>query len=106
MVAAAACSDQGEGDRCQIENGDEDCKASEDLVCTASAILNGSNSDRCCPRDRTRATAFVCRTPPDNGSDAIAPGDTGPPPTADAAVNDASDGGAEADAPADAPADG
>jgi len=104
--AVAACSNQGEGERCEIANGDDDCTTSEDLVCTAAALLNGSNSDRCCPRDRTRATAFVCRTPPDNGGDALAPADTGPPSSADASVNDASDAAAEADAATDAPADG
>jgi hypothetical protein len=109
IAAVSACSNQGEGERCEIENGDDDCKSSEDLVCTASALLNGANSDRCCPRDRTRATAFVCRTPPDNGTDAIAPADTGPPPSSDATVGDASDAGVDADrgdAAADAPADG
>ena len=110
FTTLGACSNQGEGDRCEVENGNDDCKTEEGLICYPSEQLNNkSNSDRCCPTDRTKATQAVCQTPVDVvGNDATAPTDTGPPitpdanvPNADAATaTDASDAGSDADADA------
>ncbi len=41
-----ACSSQAEGQRCNIDNGNDDCD--EGLVCTSSRDLGG-NADICCP---------------------------------------------------------
>lgn len=41
-----ACPSQGEGQRCNADNGNEDC--SEGLVCVSSRDLGG-NADICCP---------------------------------------------------------
>ena len=89
----AACSNQGEGERCEITNGDDDCKTGEGLICTRASDLSNSNSDRCCPSDRSRATAPVCLTPINIvGGDGSAPPDTGPPADAE---TDAGDAGTE-----------
>lgn len=45
-LGSIACSNQGEGARCEIENGDDDCQ--EGLVCTTAEQLGG-NADICCP---------------------------------------------------------
>jgi len=107
----AACSNQGEGEVCNSENGDEDCTTEEGLICWPKLQLNNTDSDRCCPADRSTATHPTCV----NGSgvigaDAIAPSDTGPGVTlpdssvADATsdASDASDGSSDANADADA----
>lgn len=45
-VAPASCGKQGEGERCTVENGNEDCDTG--LVCVSGAEL-GQSSDVCCP---------------------------------------------------------
>jgi hypothetical protein len=91
FLALGACSNGGEGDRCESLNGNDDCNTDIGLICTPAALLVGTTSDRCCPADRTQATETVCKTPVSGvQADAIAPTDTGPPPTTtDASVNDA-----------------
>lgn len=90
LVTLAACSNQAEGDRCQAENGNDDCQSG--LVCLAATqkAFNGSteglvnapynNSDRCCPAQRSNAThpACVLLSPTVTGTDAAPPPDTGP----------------------------
>jgi hypothetical protein len=96
-----ACSNQAEGERCETLNGNDDCNTGGGLICYPAALLVGTTSDRCCPQDRTTATAPVCKAPVSGVGDASAPPDTGPPPTdgatADAVVNEAS----VSDAPAE-----
>jgi len=91
LAAIGACSNQGEGERCESLNGDEDCKTDEGLVCYPAALLTNTTSDRCCPRDRATATHPVCKIPVEIiGTDGEAPPDTGPPiPSPDADVEDA-----------------
>ncbi len=48
--APFACSSQGEGQRCNVDNGNDDCE--EGLVCTSSRELGG-NADICCPASGT-----------------------------------------------------
>ncbi len=98
IVVASACSNQGEGERCEILNGNEDCKTDEGLICYPQAQLRNSNSDRCCQLDRSKATHPVCKTSVDVTGDATPPPDTGPPTTGDS-------GGPDADAGEDAPSD-
>ncbi len=105
ILIASACSNQGEGERCEILNGNDDCRTEDGLICYPSNQLRNTTSDRCCPADRSRATHPVCKTSVDTGSgDALAPPDTGTttPETGtpdDDAGSDASDGG-EGDADA------
>lgn len=90
LVAIAACSNQGEGEVCDVLNGNEDC--ADGLVCYRQADLNNVQSDRCCPSDRNTATHPACTTPKNiGGTDAAAPADTGPPSTVDSSVVDAAD---------------
>lgn len=94
----AACSNQGEGERCDSLNGNDDCKTDEGLECYPAIRLNNAGSDRCCPRNRAEATQPVCMTPVSViGEDASTPADTGPPPSP--LVPDAE---ADAEVPADA----
>lgn len=93
FIAVAACSNQGEGERCDSLNGDEDCKTDEDLACYPAGLLTNTSSDRCCPKDRTKATHPACKTPVAVvGTDGGAPADTGAPPsTPDANIADANE---------------
>ncbi len=118
VAFAAACSGQGEGERCSTladNNGNDDCAGS--LVCTPAGQLNGTanSTDRCCPADRTQATTPVCAVQtaigidsglPSDGSTAadVTPSETG----TDAAPKDTgTDTATPADTgAADAPADG
>lgn len=89
-----ACSNQGEGERCDTHNGNDDCLSG--LVCTARGTL-GTDSDRCCPANRTQASADVCKqTATPSGGDASIPTEQDGA-TADSSTTDASD-----DAAADA----
>lgn len=99
FVALSACSNQGEGERCNFLNGDEDCKTDEGLVCYQAAQLTDKDADRCCPRDRNTATNPLCKLPLDigTGTDAAAPADSGPP-TSDGGDGTGADAGADADA--------
>lgn len=46
----SGCSDQSEGDRCDLKNGNEDCQSG--LTCTSKQVLGG-NSDICCAPNST-----------------------------------------------------
>ena len=106
LLLAAACTGQGEGQRCQRANNiSDDCK--DGLTCIAAP--NG-NADVCCPADPRQATEEICKQAPVTpGSDASIP-DTGTPDTgADSAVKDgASDAadGSSGDASPDGASDG
>jgi hypothetical protein len=71
-IPFAACSNQGEGDRCDRRSdntGTDDCQ--DGLVCTAQSELgSAAQSDICCPLDRTQATTTICAVhfaPADSG---------------------------------------
>ena len=114
FVALAACSNGGEGERCQAENGNDDCQSG--LVCLAATqkAFNGgkglvnppfNNSDRCCPLDRASTTNPACTVPGSSVTgDAAPPGDTGPAADATADAADSSTA-RDADASSDADAD-
>jgi hypothetical protein len=113
VALAAACSGQGEGERCSTQadnSGNDDCAGS--LVCTKAGSLNGSSTDRCCPADRTQATTPVCAVQTAVGVDSGAPAtDSGI--AADVTTTDTGttvdaghDTGAADTGSADAPADG
>lgn len=106
VAIMTACSDQGEGERCEVSNHDDDCKAG--LICYPAAQLNAS-SDRCCPRDRTTSTDPICKGAVSVIGDAQPPQDTGPSTTTtdsgskpdaagDASTSDASDAASTSDA--------
>ncbi len=104
-IAIIACSDQGEGERCdrRAENqGSNDCNSG--LVCTAAGELNGATTTqigegRCCPVDRQTATTVVCsRAPAPAGGDAAPPPETGAPAV--------TDGGSDAEGGPDTGAEG
>jgi hypothetical protein len=112
VAFAAACSGQGEGERCSTQadnNGNDDCAG--DLVCTPGGQINGNGPDRCCPADRTQATTPVCAVQtavginpggPDSGAVDTGTTETG----TDAAKDSPSTETGATDGGSDAPADG
>lgn len=102
VFVGTACSNNGEGERCESENGNDDCKTDEGLICYPKGQLN-TNADRCCPADRTKATHPICKAAVSIATDATTPADTGPAPVSDAAgESDAADAASDADAESDA----
>ncbi len=63
LLAAASCSDQGEGERCDINSGTDntkDCKSG--LICVSyKDLLDQNQGDRCCPETVTASTDARCR---------------------------------------------
>jgi len=55
-VSAPGCGLQGEGERCNLKNGDVDC--TEGLKCT-SALDLGGQSDICCPTTASDNVACI-----------------------------------------------
>jgi hypothetical protein len=106
-LVLSACSNQGEGERCELLNNSDDCQ--DGLVCTdTNALPEGfKTSPLCCPPERARATTEACREPAGSAvGDSAPPPDTGPPPSSDAATDaDAPVGDAGPDA-SDASDDG
>ena len=65
-----ACGRQLEGERCSLDNGDNDCDSSENLVCTpASSLRNGADGvPRCCPESASDASSDRCTRRSGGGS--------------------------------------
>jgi hypothetical protein len=102
-LVLSACSNNGEGERCQIDNVNDDCE--NGLVClTKSQVNQGyNNSDRCCPPDRSTATHPAC-TQLQNpvAGDSSPPADTGPVATDSGSTDTGIDTGSDAASDADA----
>jgi hypothetical protein len=109
-----ACSNQSEGDVCDPQNGDSDCR--DGLSCKSAPGLT-NNQYRCCPSDSTQATTAACSAPspsvdaspapPEGGSTPDAPSSTPGEAGLDAAgAIDAPDADAASEAAADAGSDG
>ncbi len=106
LLALTACSNGSEGDRCEYDNNNDDCK--DGLICIPASPRQGApytvnpaygNSDRCCPPSQSLATHPACLPGTGTGSDGSTP------------EGGTTDGGTEAgpdahpDAPVDAPSD-
>jgi hypothetical protein len=75
----SACSNSAEGERCQVNNNNDDC--ADGLVCLASSQVNPSynSADRCCPVDRSTASHPACTLLQNPvAGDSAPPPDTGP----------------------------
>lgn len=70
IAVGTACSNQGEGERCESLNGNDDCASG--LICW-EAIKIFQTVDRCCPSDLTKATAAECKAGGQNVLDADVP---------------------------------
>lgn len=114
FVTLAACSNGAEGERCQAENGNEDCQSG--LVCLAAGLkpFNGgapgsyvnppfNGSDRCCPLDRLTATHPACVAP---SAASTGGGSTDADTKAEADADASSDADTSPDADASSDADG
>ncbi len=73
LISAVACSNQGEGERCDTRNGNDDCESG--LYCTPLSQLAGDNAAKgegaalCCPATNpTRDVCFKSAPLPDGGS--------------------------------------
>lgn len=87
LLASSACSNQGEGERCDRRNDNADCASG--LVCTSKETLK-SNSDLCCPPPPQVPSVAEC-TPGSGG--------VGAP---DASTGGSTDASTETDADVDA----
>jgi hypothetical protein len=60
VVMASACSNQGEGDFCDPNNGNNDCN--DGLECVPAPGLSGGivNRNRCCPIAPAQPTTSAC----------------------------------------------
>jgi hypothetical protein len=78
LTLQTSCSQEPEGERCDLNNGvsggDSDCN--DGLVCTSATEL-GTETDRCCPADRTQATVPPCTISTTATDASAAPPDTG-----------------------------
>ncbi len=108
-----ACSNNAEGERCQSENGNDDCADGLTCIPKTQLVAPFNSADRCCPFVRQNATSAACKPgsgtignnpPAEGGADTGSP-DTGATDAADASdAQDAADTGADvADTGADAP---
>jgi hypothetical protein len=113
LALETSCSQEPEGERCDLNNGvsggDSDCN--DGLVCTSATEL-GTETDRCCPADRTQATLPPCTisttatdassAPPEGGStsDGTTGADQSTPSEASSSsdASDASEASSSADA--------
>ena len=91
FVALTACSNYGEGERCEILNGNEDCD--DGLQCTPKAQINTpyDSSDRCCPVNRTTATHPACVILTTPITTDAAPLDSNTGPAIDATIDTSTD---------------
>ena len=100
-LVLSACSNNGEGERCQFNNNHDDCE--NGLSCLQASQVNPSynSSDRCCPADRSTATHPACTLLQNPvAGDSAPPPDTGPANpdtgTTDTGVDTGTDSGADA----------
>lgn len=114
ILGQTGCSNQSEGQRCSVDNNNDDCQ--ENLVCKPKDQLNGAQDSLCCPADSSKATAPACRPPSqttttptpvdasttDSSTDAST--DSGDSATGDATTDSSTD--ASTDASSDAPEGG
>ncbi len=81
VVLSASCTGQGEGERCQLANGNDDCQSG--LICYAANTItipgttSQSNADICCLPNRVASTEDICKL-------------SASTPQSDAAINDSS----------------
>lgn len=104
-LAIAGCSKQGQGERCDQNNGNFDCEG--DLVCKGEALLNLQGPTQgvglCCPALASQTSVAACRAAqtlpaePDAG-----PGEETPTP-AEPTVPPEPDAGTQPDAATPAP---
>jgi len=105
LLTVPACSNQGEGERCNVQGdnfGRDECQ--DNMRCTPANELTGSTTDRCCPDNRAQAQTAICSVPtnrPDQSnappSDAATVIDAGPTDGGSGANSDAAVDAADAD---------
>ncbi len=73
----SGCQRQQQGERCDLDNADDDCDQGDDLVCTDSAKLREGDDkvSRCCPEDLKDSSDSRCA--PKQGGTGDGDGDSG-----------------------------
>lgn len=99
-VVIAACSDEGEGQPCSLQNGSNDCQSN--LICEKPPGQSDSPAV-CCPMDPSQATTPECSLPVTGVDASPAPPDGR---TVETSTQDSPAEGAQGDASGDAPAEG
>jgi len=104
FVVVAACSNEGEGEPCDPDNGNNDCQ--DGYACVVPPNPNATNAPHvCCPGEGQSPTTPECTV---NGN--VKTGDASPPPdsalpesatAADSHVSETSAEGSSADGPAE-----
>ncbi len=98
LLSAPACSEQGEGERCDFaKNGDLDCDSG--LTCVKRNELAENVTDRCCPDANTETDSRCARGTPTTTTT----GGSGNTSTAGAASGGEASGGAGVEATAGSP---
>ncbi|WP_394848044.1 hypothetical protein LZC95_11335 [Pendulispora brunnea] len=95
---APGCSNQAEGERCSIDNGNADCESNLECVSVSAGQY------RCCPNPRTSSSSAACRGEI-TLNDATTPTDTGTQDGDTDTGTDAQTQDSGQDAPVDAPSD-
>jgi hypothetical protein len=69
-AVAVACSNASEGERCEVNNNNDDCTSG--LRCVPAAEVNQpyNTADRCCPENRANASHPACTLGPSIGTSA------------------------------------
>jgi hypothetical protein len=109
-ITLGACSNNKEGERCEVNNNNDDCE--DGLICIpkAQAAKDYQNADRCCPPPGIVPTHPACKENTAVAGEGGPGTDSGPTPdagrdgTADTGT-DATDGSTATDGSADADAD-
>lgn len=61
IAFASACSNNGEGERCQADNGNDDCLDGLTCIPKGQLVAPFNSADRCCPFNRAQATTQACK---------------------------------------------
>jgi len=90
LVSAASCAKEGVGERCDVQNNNDDCDTSMNLSCVPDRLVSGAYI--CCPPANVASTD-ACNGASarlgTGGADSGAGGATAPDAAADAAKTDA-----------------
>lgn len=101
VMTMPGCADQGEGERCDLNNGNADCASG--LTCQT---ITGQPTTLCCPLPPAQPTVSECfagqAVVPDAGADATTLPEAAADSEQEAATDDAADQDAAEDAAVDA----
>jgi len=94
-ITLGACSNKKEGERCEVNNNNDDCE--DGLICIpkAQAAKDYQNADRCCPPPGIVATHAACKENTVGAGEAGPGSDSGPTPGTDSGKDSTTDTGTD-----------